>query len=41
MNRPQTQEYPEAFSNYINLVDGDVIDKLENQGTEFSNFLNN
>lgn len=41
MNRPQTQEYPEAFSNYINLVEGDVIDKLENQGVEFSNFLNN
>ena len=41
MNRPQTQEYPEAFSNYINLVEGDVIDKLEKQGSEFSNFLNN
>lgn len=41
MNRPQTQEYPEAFSNYINVVEGDVIDILENQGPEFSNFLNN
>ena len=41
MNRPQTQEYPEAFSNYINSVDGDVIEVLENQGSEFSNFLNN
>lgn len=41
MNRPQTQEYPEAFSNYINAVDGDVIEILENQGPEFSNFLNN
>lgn len=41
MNRPQTQEYPEAFSNYINVVEGDVIDILENQVPEFSNFLNN
>ena len=41
MNRPQTQEYPGAFSNYINAVEGDVIEILENQGTEFSNFLNN
>lgn len=41
MNRPQTQEYPAAFSNYINLVGDDVIGILENQGTEFSNFLNN
>ena len=41
MNRPQTLEYPEAFSLYIDLIDGDVIEILENQGTEFSNFLNN
>ena len=25
MNQPQTQEYPETFNNYINLVNGDVI----------------
>lgn len=41
MNQPQTQDYPAAFSNYINLVNGDVIEILERQGTEFSNFLNN
>lgn len=40
MNQPQTQEYPAAFSNYINLVNGDVIEILERQGSEFSNFLN-
>ena len=41
MNRPQTQEYPEAFSNYINLVEGDVIEILTSQISDFSNFLNN
>ena len=41
MNRPQIQEYPAAFSNYIDVVEGDVIEILENQGTEFANFLNN
>lgn len=41
MNQPQTQEYPAAFSNYINLVDGDIIEILERQSSEFSNFLNN
>lgn len=41
MNRPQTQEYPEAFSNYINSVDGDVIEILESQSSEFANFLTN
>lgn len=41
MNQPQTQEYPEAFSNYINLVNGDVIKILENQISDFSTFLNN
>ena len=41
MNQPQTQEYPETFNNYINLVNGDVIKILENQISDFSNFLNN
>lgn len=41
MNRPQIQEYPEAFSNYINLVEGDVIELLTSQISDFSNFLNN
>ena len=40
MNQPQTQEYPETFNNYINLVNGDVIKILENQISDFSNFLN-
>jgi hypothetical protein len=40
MNRPQIQDYPPAFSNYINLVDGDVIEILERQATAFPNFLN-
>ncbi|MES2446501.1 MAG: DinB family protein [Bacteroidota bacterium] len=41
MNRPQIQEYPEAFSNYINLVEGDVMEILTNQISDFANFLNN
>ena len=41
MNRPQIQEYPEAFSKYINLVEGDVIEILTNQISDFTNFLNN
>ena len=41
MNRPQIQEYPEPFSNYINLVEGDVIELLSQQVSDFSNFLNN
>ncbi|RZL50434.1 MAG: DinB family protein [Pedobacter sp.] len=41
MNRPQTQEYPEAYNNYISLVDGDVVAILEQQISDFSNFLNN
>jgi hypothetical protein len=40
MNRPQTQDYPTAFSNYINLVDGDVAEILERQATAFPAFLN-
>lgn len=40
MNRPQTQEYPPAFSNYINLVDGDVTEILNRQSIVFPNFLN-
>lgn len=41
MNRPQIQEYPEAFSNYINLVERDVIEILNNQISDFTNLLNN
>ena len=41
MNRPQTQDYPEAYHNYIKLVEGDVIDLLTQQASNFSNFINN
>lgn len=41
MKRPQTLEYPEWYNNYVELVQGDVIEFLEKQGTEFPNFLNN
>ncbi|WP_199137201.1 DinB family protein [Pedobacter sp. ASV12] len=40
MNRPQTQEYPEWYDKYISLVAGDVIEILEKQVTEFSDFIN-
>jgi hypothetical protein len=40
MNRPQTQEYPEWYHKYISLVEGDVIEILEKQVTEFSDFIN-
>lgn len=40
MNRPQTQEYPITFSNYIDLVEGDVIEVLDRQASAFSSFLN-
>lgn len=41
MNPPQTQEFPVAYNNYISLVEGDVIELLEKQISDFSNFLNN
>lgn len=40
MNRPQTQEYPEWYDKYISLVTGDVIEILEKQVSEFSDFIN-
>ncbi|MGY4383308.1 putative damage-inducible protein DinB [Pedobacter sp. UYP24] len=40
MNRPQTNEYPIWGETYIKLVDGDVIDMLERQVTEFADFIN-
>lgn len=40
MNRPQTQEYPEWYNKYISLVEGDIIEILEKQVTEFSDFIN-
>jgi uncharacterized damage-inducible protein DinB len=40
MNRPQTHEYPAWGETYIKLVDGDVIEILERQVTEFTDFIN-
>ena len=40
MNRPQTHEYPTWGETYIKLVDGDVIEILERQVTEFTDFIN-
>ncbi|RYG15435.1 MAG: DinB family protein [Chitinophagaceae bacterium] len=40
MNRPQTEDYPEWYKGYINLVDGDVVQMLDEQATTFPNFIN-
>ncbi|MFD0940409.1 DinB family protein [Pedobacter boryungensis] len=40
MNRPQTQEYPEWGNTYIRLVEGDVIEILTKQATDFAEFIN-
>ena len=41
MNRPLTDEYPEYYNAYINLVkDGNIIDILEEQSTFVQGFLN-
>jgi hypothetical protein len=39
MNRPQTHEYPAWAETYIKLIDGDVIELLERQASEFSGFM--
>lgn len=41
MNLPQTQEYPEWVNKYISLVQGDVIEVLEKQATDFANYMHN
>jgi uncharacterized damage-inducible protein DinB len=41
MNLPQTHEYPAWGETYIKLVDGDVMEILEKQATEFPDFINN
>ncbi len=42
MNRPQPNEYPSWGEKYIKLVEGnDVFNRLEQQATEFPEFLNN
>ena len=40
MNRPQTHEYPAWGETYIKLVDGNVVEILEKQATEFADFIN-
>lgn len=41
MNQPQTQDYPEWAKKYISLVEGDIVDILTQQATDFPNFINN
>lgn len=41
MNRPQTHEYPAWAETYISKISGnEILDLLEKQATDFSNFLN-
>lgn len=39
MNPPQIQDYPQWYKGYIDLVDGDVLDILENQADAFAAFI--
>jgi hypothetical protein len=40
MNQPQIQEHPEWAQRYISQVDGNVIEVLTEQVTDFTNFIN-
>jgi hypothetical protein len=40
MNQLQPSEYPRWAEKYISLVEGDVLDVLERQASEFPDFLN-
>jgi len=40
MNPPQIQEYPTWYKQYIDLVNGDVLEILEKQITEIPTFIN-
>lgn len=40
MNRPQTREYPDWANTYICKVEGNVMEVLENQATEFPDLIN-
>ncbi|MBC7566143.1 MAG: DinB family protein [Pedobacter sp.] len=40
MNRPQVDEYPAWGETYIKLVDSDVLEILEKQVADFSDFIN-
>lgn len=39
MNRPQTEDYPQWYSGYINLVDRDVLEILSTQAEAFAQFV--
>jgi hypothetical protein len=39
MNQPQASEYPAWAETYIKLVDGDVLNILEQQAIDFSDFI--
>lgn len=40
MNRPQIQEYPDWGQQYISKVEGNVIEILEEQVIDFTDFIN-
>jgi hypothetical protein len=40
MNRPQANEYPAWGETYIKLIDGDVLEILQLQVTDFADFIN-
>lgn len=40
MNRPQIHEYPSWGEQYINLVEGDVLEVLQQQASDFPDFIN-
>lgn len=39
MNRPQIEDYPQWYKQYIDLVDGNVLDILTTQAEDFSKFI--
>lgn len=40
MNQPQAQKTPKQYADYAALVSGDVIELLQTQATEFTDFIN-
>ncbi|WP_316810580.1 DinB family protein [Pedobacter heparinus] len=40
MNRPQIHEYPAWGEQYISLVEGDVLEVLQQQASDFPDFIN-
>jgi hypothetical protein len=41
MSQPQPEVYPRWAEKYISLVEGDVLNVLERQASEFPDFINN